>query len=238
MTYQKMSEHTDKTGYVLHGRRKGRPLRTNKTALMQSLLPRIKINLETKLHLAELFPSSKEVWLEVGFGGGEHLVWQAIENPNIGMIGCEPYVNAVASMLDHIDKNAVQNIRIHSDDARMLMDALPDASISKCFVLFPDPWPKNRHASRRFIGPDNLPKLARIMKPGAQLRVASDDPTLQDWMLEHMRASADFIPAPDTEHGMRRTRLPDWPATRYEIKELAKKRPNWKGPEYYVFIRK
>ncbi len=226
------------TGYILHGRRKGRPLRVGKTALMQDLLPRIKVNLDSGLNLKQLFGDTRDVWLEIGFGGGEHLAWQAKEHPSIGMIGCEPYMNAVASMLEHIHKNELQNIRIHDNDARMVMDALPDASIARCFVLFPDPWPKKRHANRRFIGPENLPKLARILKSGAQLRVASDDPTLQEWMLEHLRASADFIPAPDTDNGLRKTRLPDWPATRYEIKELAKKREGWKGPEYYVFIRK
>ncbi len=233
-----MSARQETAGYILHGRRKGRPLRVGKTALMQTLLPRIKINLQDDLNLSKLFGNANDVWLEVGFGGGEHLAWQAKEDPSIGMIGCEAYVNGVASMLEHIDKNAATNIRIFDDDARMVIDALPDASIGRCFVLFPDPWPKKRHASRRFIGPDNLPKLARILKSGAELRAASDDPTLQEWMLEHLRASTDFIPAPDTENGLRKTRLPDWPATRYEIKELAKKRPNWKGPEYYVFIRK
>ncbi|MDX1921711.1 MAG: tRNA (guanosine(46)-N7)-methyltransferase TrmB [Alphaproteobacteria bacterium] len=227
----------EKASYILHGRRKGRPLRTGKTALMQTLLPRIEINLEQQPNPADYF-AGKDIWLEVGFGGGEHLAWQAKENPHIGMIGCEPYVNAVASLLKHIDEGKIENIRVWDDDARIIIDALPEHSISRVFVLFPDPWPKNRHANRRFIGPENLPKLARIMKSGAQLRVASDDPTLQEYMLEHMRATADFMPAPDTENGMRKTRLNDWPATRYEIKELAKKRPNWKGPEYYVFIRK
>ena len=223
---------------MLRGRRKGRPLRTGKTALMQTLLPRIKIDLDQKLDLVKLFPDKKEIWLEIGFGGGEHLAWQAKENPNVGMIGCEAYINGVASMLDHIHKDTIENIRIFDNDARMVLDALPDASINRSFILFPDPWPKNRHANRRFIGPDNLPKLSRVMKQGAELRVASDDPTLQEWMAEHLRSCPDFIPAPDTDHGMRKTRPNDWPATRYEIKELAKKRPNWKGPEYYLFLKK
>jgi tRNA (guanine-N7-)-methyltransferase len=122
-----------------------------------------------------------DIWLEVGFGGGEHLAAQARSHPDIGMIGCEPFINGVGRLLSEIDRDGIANIRIHPDDARDAIDALPDACIGRVFVLYADPWPKTRHHRRRFIGPDSLPGLARIMKDGAELRVASDQMRLVRW---------------------------------------------------------
>jgi tRNA (guanine-N7-)-methyltransferase len=221
--------------YTLFGRRKGRRLREGKAELMQTLLPRLTIDARDPLKLLQKF---SEIWLEIGFGGGEHLAYHAKHNPHIGFIGCEPFVNGVASLLDHLNADHINNVFIQPDDARLVLDHLPGASINRCFVLFPDPWPKKRHAPRRFIGRENLKLLGRVMKQGAELRVASDDPTLQDWMIAHLRASEFFQANPKTENGLFKQRPEDWPETRYEKKALAKKRLLWRGAEYYSFIRK
>jgi tRNA (guanine-N7-)-methyltransferase len=220
--------------YVLYGRRKGRRLRVQKSALMETLLPRLEIaHGAESLDLTALFPGKKEIWLEVGFGGGEHLAHYAKENPDIGFIGCEPFVNGVASLLEHIDREKLENIRIYADDARDILDRLPDAGISRCFVMFADPWPKKRHADRRFIGPLNLPKLLRILKPGAELRFASDDPVLKAWMLEHARSFAGLRAMAGTEDGQWPEKPQNWPKTRYEQKGLRLGRI----PAYFSFNR-
>ncbi|HVY12734.1 MAG TPA: tRNA (guanosine(46)-N7)-methyltransferase TrmB [Alphaproteobacteria bacterium] len=216
--------------YTLYGRRKGRPLRVTKQGLMDNLLPRIALPEGSEpLDLQKIFLNKKDVCLEVGFGGGEHLAAQAAAHPDYGFIGCEPFMNGIASLLSHIDEKKLQNIRLWPHDARPLLDRLPKASLSRVFVLFPDPWPKKRHAGRRFIGPDNLEKLARVIKPGGELRMASDDPTMQAWMQEQLSACLDFTPAP----GVMQTRPEGWPPTRYEEKALKAKRT----PLYFSFRR-
>jgi tRNA (guanine-N7-)-methyltransferase len=185
---------------------------------MEELLPQLQITLPNKAPLdpRALFPSQpKTIWLEIGFGGGEHLVAQAKANPDIGFIGCEPFVNGVASLLDHVDIAQTENIRILPDDARKLIDLLPDASVARCFVLFADPWPKARHAERRFIGPRNLPHLARILSKSAELRLATDDKNLTGWMKECVDAAPEFELL---RHGD--TPPPDWVETRYEQKAI------------------
>ena len=223
---------------VFYGRRKGRRLRGPKTRLMEELLPRLQIAAaSTPLDLAALFPGKQEFWLEIGFGGGEHLAARAAEKPDAGFIGCEPFVNGVASMLEHVERRGLTNIRILMDDARPFLQRLPDRSISGIYLLFADPWPKKRHADRRFIGPHTLPELARVMKPGAHFYAASDEPPLQEWMLEHLRADKNFIGAEGTENGIYPAR-PDWPQTRYETKALAKKKfAEWTGAKYFAFRR-
>ena len=227
-------------GYTLFGRRKGRKLRGQKPALVAELLPKLSIaKAETPLAPKELFPDASSLWLEIGFGGGEHLAAQAQRHPQTGMIGCEPFINGVANLLEIINANHIPNIRLYADDARDIIDRLPDQSVEKIFVLFPDPWPKKRHAERRFIGPANLPKLARILVPGGELRVASDEPLLQEWMEEHMRACPFLTPAPETLEGTHPARPAEWPFTRYEKKCLARKKyASWQGPRYYSFLKK
>ena len=195
-----------------------------KTMLMKELLPELQIILPTKppLNLQELFSfKPRAIWFEVGFGGGEHLAMQAKAHPEIGFIGCEPFVNGVASLLDHIDNMGLKNIRILPDDARKIIDVMPRQVIDRCFVLFADPWPKARHTERRFIGGLNLPHLARVMRPNAELILATDDPTLADWMKESMDGSPDF------KELTRSPERPDyWVETRYEQKALiAGRRP-------------
>lgn len=129
----------------------------------------------TPLDLAALF-GDRDIWLEVGFGGGEHMVHQAVQNPDVGIIGCEPFINGVAMLLGKLREAKVENVAIHPGDVRDMFDVLPDASISRAFLLYPDPWPKKRHHRRRFVTPEHLEPLARVLKPGAIFRVAADRP--------------------------------------------------------------
>jgi len=194
------------------GRRKGKKLKPHRAELIETLLPTLKPD------LAEL-PKWREVWLEVGFGGGEHLAVQAENHPDILMIGCEPFINGTGKLLGQIEEKKLNNIRILGDDARPLLDALPTGSISRAFVLFADPWPKNRHADRRFIGTPNLDRLARVIRPGCQLRLASDHPVLQSWTLMQMAKRNDFKWMAEKAADFMQ-RPADWPPTRYEMKAL------------------
>ncbi|HSK40911.1 MAG TPA: tRNA (guanine(46)-N(7))-methyltransferase TrmB [Arenibaculum sp.] len=207
----------------VYGRRQGRPLRRHKADLIENLLPGMRIprpGRGDRIDPRGLFGRPPEqVWLEVGFGGGEHLAWQAAHHRDNGVIGCEPFINGVASLLQHVGEAGLSNVRILVDDARPLLDALPDASIGRCFVLFPDPWPKTRHHKRRFIGPDNLARLARVLEDGAELRLASDDASLIPWMLEHAWRHRDFEWLARRPEDWR-TRPDDWPPTRYERKAV------------------
>ncbi len=220
-----MTEH-----FQLYGRRHGRPLRRHRSELLETLLPVVRLERPepgSRLELDPLFTSPVEaVWLEVGFGGGEHLAAQAVANPGVGIIGCEPFINGVAGLLGHIEREELAGrVRVLADDARFLIDALPDASIGRAFVLFADPWPKKRHWERRFIGPANLDRLARVLKDGAELRLASDDPGLVTWMLDHTWHHPAFEWLARKAEDWR-TRPADWPQTRYEQKALeAGRRP-------------
>lgn len=210
-----------------YGRRRGKKLRSNRQALVEELLPRLSVTPET---VRAVSAGWREVWLEVGFGAGEHLLWQAQQNPDILMIGAEPYINGVARLLADIEQSGVQNISILADDVRPLLDALPDGALSRVFVLFPDPWPKKRHWERRFIGPENLDRLARLMRPGAELRLATDDKSLLPWMTSHTRKHPAFIWKIERCHDWL-SRPHDWPQTRYERKAI-------KGRPYFLrFIR-
>lgn len=182
------------------------------------------------LDLQQVF-GGKPVWLEIGFGGGEHLVHQAQSNPDTGIIGAEPYINGVAMLLGKIRRAGVQNLRIHPGDARDLMDVLPDASIDRAFLLYPDPWPKARHHRRRFVTPEHLDPLARALKPGAVLRVATDIP-------DYVRQTLEEVPKAGFEWLAERAddwRAPwgDWISTRYEQKALRESRV----PHYLTFRR-
>jgi tRNA (guanine-N7-)-methyltransferase len=213
---------------TLHGRRRGKKLRAGQQSLLETLLPRLALALPVepaKLDLAQAFGGSLPpdgVWLEVGFGAGEHLAWQAEQNPGVGLIGCEPYLNGVAKCLAHIERAGLTNVRLFTDDARLLMAALPARSLSRVFVLFPDPWPKTRHHKRRFVQRDNLNRLAELMLPGAELRLATDDPSYLPWMVEHACSHPSFEWLAERPADWR-GRPADWPATRYEQKMLAGK---------------
>lgn len=207
----------------LYGRRKGHRLRKGKQTLVETLLPELRVALPEqggRIDPAALFDRPVEdLWLEIGFGGGEHLAAQASQHPTVGLIGCEPFLNGIASLLDHVAQGGLRNVRILPDDARPLIAALPDASVGRVFLLFPDPWPKKRHERRRFVGPENLDALARVMRDGAEFRVASDDMGYIRWSLAHLTDHPAFE---WTARGADdwRERTPDWPPTRYEMKAI------------------
>ena len=178
------------------------------------------------IDLPALF-GGKPLWLEIGFGGGEHLVHMASLYPQIGIIGCEPYVNGIAMLLGKIRAAGVTNLAIHPADVRELFDVLPTASVEKCFLNYPDPWPKARHHRRRFVNPDYLNALARVMAPGAELRVATDIADYVRQTLEEVpKAGFDLISQDDTP-------WQDWISTRYEQKALRGGRP----PHYLTYRR-
>jgi len=164
--------------------------------------------------------------LEIGFGGGEHLVAQAIAHPEQRFIGVEPFLNGVASCLRHIEESGAQNIRLHQGDARDVIARLPDASLDRVYILFPDPWPKARHHKRRLIQPEFLDELARVMKPGAELRFATDWADYASWTLEHLMRDARFTWLAERAENWR-TPWPGHVPTRYEQKKLGDCAPIW-----------
>lgn len=198
------------------------------------MLPRLSIVLPgagQSIDPAALFAVPvRAVWLEVGFGGGEHLAWQAAHHPDTGLIGCEVFLNGIASLLGHIQRDGLENVRIFPEDARLLFPFLPDGCLERVFVLFPDPWPKKRHAERRFIGPANLGQLARLLIPGGELRVATDDPVYKAWVAEQMGHCEAFADAT----GDPAAKGEDWPTTRYE----AKARQEGREPIFLRYLRR
>jgi len=213
------TDHPERHRRQLYGRRKGPALSAHQRALIDTLLPKIALRLAQGADPKTYFSNVDDVWLEVGFGAGEHLLWQAQHHPRLGLIGAEPYISGVAKLLSKIDEAEPPNIRLHTDDARDIIDALPDASLGRVFILFPDPWPKTRHHKRRFVQMDLLDRLARVMKPGAELRFASDDAPYFEWTLERICAHPAFVWSAASSADWL-TRPEDWPQTRYEAKEL------------------
>lgn len=216
-----------------YGRRRGRRLRDSQRALLDGLLPTLAIDdAPGRLDPRGLFASgTKEIWLEIGFGGGEHLAAQAAAHPEIGFIGCEPFVNGVVSLLGHVKAHELANVRVWPSDARALLARLPDGAVGQAFVLFPDPWPKARHHKRRLIAAPFLDALARVLAPGAELRVATDDADYLEWILERLPVHPAFRLANPADW---RVRPADWPPTRYEQKAVAAGRQ----PAYLRFVRR
>lgn len=238
--------------YRFYGRRKGKKLKPSREVLLDSFLPKVRlpeITGRTEIDPSSCFPFPvKSVWLEIGFGGGEHLAEQSRRRPETGFIGAEVFLNGVTSLLTHltgmerrgdVDENVglaggrVDNVRVYDEDVRDILPCFKTGSFERIYVLFPDPWPKRRHAGRRFIGPGNLPVLARLLKSGGELRVASDDMNYIRWSLEHLMKSEDFEWTAQTADDWRKPPA-DWVNTRYEMKALAK----GKKPVYLVFKRK
>lgn len=207
----------------LYGRRRGRKLRAGRRALMDTKLPLLRITLPASgsIDPRKLFsPPAREIWLEIGFGGGEHLAAQAESHPGIGFIGAEVFENGIAKLLAEVEDRGLGNIRIFADDALLLLDRLADRSLGRVFILFPDPWPKERHKKRRLVSRETLAILARVMKPGAELRLATDDPDYAAWMAE-LLGSQDGFEARGQGEGAWAARPLDWPATRYEQKAVS-----------------
>lgn len=203
----------------LYGRRKGPGLSAQKQLLLGTLFPELELKLAQGADPKIYFNQAEDVWLEVGFGAGEHLLWQAEHHPHVGMMGAEPYISGIAKLLSKIAQSKARNIRLYAGDARDIIEALPDGSLGRVFVLFPDPWPKKRHHKRRFVQMEMLDELARVMKPGAQLRFASDDAPYFEWTLERICAHPAFEWQAESK-GDWLTRPEDWPKTRYEAKAL------------------
>lgn len=226
-----------------YGRRRGRRLRGSQQALVDTLLPALRVpppkpptaapEADRDLDPRRLFTSEpSRIWLEIGFGGGEHLAEQASRHPDIGFIGAEVFLNGIAKLLAAIDSRQIDNIRLWPEDARDLLTRLPDASLDRIFLLFPDPWPKARHADRRFLAPATIAELARVLKDGGTFRLASDHPVYQEWMVEHMANSPLFKPE-GTDKQPPTERPDDWAPTRYE----AKARREGRTPIYMTFVR-
>ncbi|HSR72571.1 MAG TPA: tRNA (guanosine(46)-N7)-methyltransferase TrmB [Kiloniellales bacterium] len=222
---------------TVHGRRKGRPLRPGRKAVLAELLPRLEIRLPESgtLEPAALFdpPRPERIWLEIGFGAGEHLAWQAEHNPNVGLVGAEVFVNGIAGLLREVRDRGLTNVRVFQGDGRDLLAVLTEASLDRAFVLFPDPWPKTRHHKRRIVQPDTLDRLAAVMKDGVELRLATDDMAYLRWMLELLLRHPDFewlARGPEDWRG----RPADWPQTRYETKAIEQGR----RPAYLRFRRR
>lgn len=131
-----------------------------------------------------LMPDAREIWLEIGFGGGEHLAEQAARHPDVLLIGCEPFLNGVGSALRHVEERDLKNVRLHAGDARDIMATMPDACLERVFILFPDPWPKARHQKRRFVQAETLAEIARLLKPGGRLHFVTDWKDYAAWTLE------------------------------------------------------
>ena len=191
-------------------------MRAGQAALVETLLPQVAVP-GGLLDETALFGDERPLWFEVGFGSGEHLAAQAAANPDVGLIGAEPFLNGVVGALGHIHTGGLTNVRLHMGDALDVLDRLPDAALARAFVLHPDPWPKARHAKRRFVNPGPLDVLAAKLMPGAELRIGTDHPVYCRWTLLQMQRRSDFRweaagPA-DWQ-----VRPADWPPTRYEAK--------------------
>ena len=230
------------------GRRKGRIIRKTKSTLLESFLPSIKINEHTVFDKNTMFGKPVEkVNLEIGFGDGVHLAGQAINYPNVGFIGIEVFKNGVANLLTLITgikdgkdlpdeikllNNREDNIRVFDDDARLLFDKIPDEFVDRVFLLFPDPWPKKRHASRRFVNPENLRELARIIKKGGILRIATDHKVYKSWTLRTMHQCPDFRWTAKCSADWR-NEPHDWVKTKYQQNAIREGRK----PEFFEYER-
>ncbi|MGC1261466.1 MAG: tRNA (guanine(46)-N(7))-methyltransferase TrmB, partial [Jannaschia helgolandensis] len=211
---------TERPHRNFYGRLKGKHLKDSQKGYLDSDLDALSPGAvgwdvnpgRTLLNLGNVF-ENKEIWLEIGFGGGEHMLHQAVLNPGVGIIGAEPYINGVAMLLGKLRKADVENVRIHPGDARDLFDVLPEASVSKAFLLYPDPWPKARHHRRRFVTEEHLVPLAKSLKPGAEFRVATDIPDYVRQTLEEVPKYGFTWLAEGPEDW--RTPWKDWTRTRY-----------------------
>jgi tRNA (guanine-N7-)-methyltransferase len=205
---------------AFYGRRQGKRLRPKQAAGISGTLPNLQIDCSGPVRPDALFASDKTAyWLEIGFGGGEHLINNASLHPDIGHLGCEPFINGMAKLVLLIEKEGIDAIRLHNDDAVQLLDQLPDASLDRIYLLYPDPWPKRRHNKRRFVSDENLSRMARVLKPGGEFRFASDIDHYVGWTLARILRSPDFVWTAEQPDDWR---LPweNWPSTRYEAKAI------------------
>ncbi len=216
----------------LYGRRQGHKLRAGQSALVETTLADLSIPETGPIDAATLFGEDRPLQLEIGFGAGEHLAGQAAANPETGFIGCEPFLNGVVGALAHIRDNGLSNVRLHMGDALEVIERLPDASLSRVYLLHPDPWRKARHAKRRMVNHGPLDAIAAKLKPGAEFRLGTDDPTYCRWAMMVMNARRDFEwQATSLQDFL--VRPDDWPETRYERKARRQGHEVW----YFRYLR-
>ncbi len=227
-------DDTTSRGGAFFGRRKGHPLRPRQAALIETLLPRLALQLDASppADLRTLFRHAGEVRLEIGFGGAEHLIAQAAAHPACGFIGCEPFVNGMAKALAAIEARGLANIRLHHADAVPLLDWLPPGSLARVDLIYPDPWPKRRHWKRRFVNDANVARLARVLRRGGEFRFASDWPDYAAWTLLRLMHTRDFAWTAERAEDWR-VPWPDFGGTRYEAKAVREGRT----PCYLAFRR-
>lgn len=215
-------QHPTRSTEAFFGRRRGKAMKPRQAGLYAEQLPVWKIDIDqpTLSDLTSLFDFAPDaLHLEIGFGGGEHLLDHALRKPQTGFIGVEPFVNSMAKFLANAAESNVGNVHVYDDDATQLLDWLPDNCLDGLDLLYPDPWHKKKHWKRRFVSPQNLDRFARVMKPGSVFRFASDIESYINWTLQHIHAH----PAFDwvvTDANDWRTPYPHWPGTRYEAKAL------------------
>jgi tRNA (guanine-N7-)-methyltransferase len=234
-----MTEESKERELRSYGRRRGRKRSPHQEALLRDLLPRVSVDLASatppalggRLPAGES-PGATQVWLEIGFGGGEHLVWQARANPAVRFIGCEPFEDGVVKVLSAIASEGLGNICLHMGDARDVLRWLQPASIDRAFILFPDPWPKRKHQKRRLVNPATLDMLARVMRSGAELRFGTDIGDYARSALTAFAAEPRFVWQADGPADWR-VRPGDWPETRYEAKAVREGRRRY----YFRFRR-
>jgi tRNA (guanine-N7-)-methyltransferase len=210
----------------LYGRRQGHKLRAGQAALVEELLPRLAVPEDGPLDAVRLFGDDRPLELEIGFGKGEHLAFQAAARPEHGFIGCEPFLDGMVGALGHIDREQLGNIRLHMGDAIEVLERLPDASLDRVYLLHPDPWPKARHAKRRFVNPGPIDLVAAKLKPGGEFRLGTDDPVYCRWALMVMSTREDFRWLAESARDFL-DRPDDWPQTRYEAKARKAGREVW-----------
>jgi tRNA (guanine-N7-)-methyltransferase len=218
---------------TLFGRRRGKRLTARHSELMRTTLPGVTIDASRPIHLASLFPGRPSaVWLEIGFGGGEHLAALASAHPDIGFIGCEAFRNGIAKALTLIEESRLGNVRLYEGDARAVIDALPSGALDGIYLLYPDPWPKRRQRKRRFLSDEMLSRLGRILRAGAELRFATDIDDNAGWTLARILRSSDYSWTPAAAEDWRHP-WDGWRGTRYEAKALLEDR----RPAYFTFVR-
>ena len=214
------TSHPTRATEAFFGRRKGKPLRERQAETMDTVLPALSVDLnaEAPKNLGELFPFTPErIRLEIGFGGGEHLVHRAQEEPTTGFIGVEPFVNSMAKLLGRVGELDLKNVRVYADDATQLLDWMPEACVDRIDLLYPDPWPKKKHWKRRFVSQVNLTRFHRVLKPGGLFCFASDIDTYVNWTLTHCHDHGGFAwTAQEPADWL--TPFAGWPGTRYEAK--------------------
>lgn len=204
-----------------YGRRRTRSLRGGVQKLFNETLGNLTFDIERCQNIFE-----KPVWIEIGFGGGEHMLARAVQNPDVNFIGCEPFINGVANLVRDMKQAGVSNVLLHADDVRLLLPKLADQCLDRAFLLFPDPWPKKKHHKRRFFNLENITQIHRLLKTGGLWHIATDHVDYGDWIAEKLNTEEvqKFFKVQQFWNVGERPSLQDWPATRYEQKALSEGR--------------